>query len=252
MCGITGAYYFQRPGSVSSSVLTAMRDTMEHRGPDGGANWISFDRRVGLAHRRLSIIDLSSAAAQPMANEDGTVQVTFNGEIYNHLNLRQELVAVGHLFRSPGSDTEVLLHGYEEWGLQGLLSRLSGDFAFAIWDAKSATLSLARDRIGVKPLYFSLKHGLFLFASEIKAILAHPDVQRDIDPIAMYHYLSFLTAPAPLTMFKGIYKLPAAHFMEVGGGGRFSAGRYWDAVPGGESLQANSRESTTQIVRRSM
>jgi asparagine synthase (glutamine-hydrolysing) len=232
MCGITGAYYFQRPGSVSASVLTAMRDTMEHRGPDGGSNWISLDRRVGLAHRRLSIIDLSSAAAQPMANEDGTVEVTFNGEIYNHLNLRQELIAASHLFRTAGSDTEVLLHGYEEWGLQGLLSRLSGDFAFAIWDAKSATLSLARDRIGVKPLYFSLQHGLFLFASEIKAILAHPDVERDIDPIAMYHYLSFLTAPAPLTMFKGIYKLPAAHFMEVGSGGRFSTGRYWDAVPG--------------------
>jgi asparagine synthase (glutamine-hydrolysing) len=205
---------------------------MEHRGPDGGANWISLDRRVGLAHRRLSIIDLSSTAAQPMANEDGTVQVTFNGEIYNHLNLRQELVAAGHLFRTAGSDTEVLLHGYEEWGLQRLLSRLSGDFAFAIWDAKSTTLSLARDRIGVKPLYFSLKHGLFLFASEIKAILAHPDVERDIEPIAMYHYLSFLTAPAPLTMFKGIYKLPAGHFMEVGSGGSFGAGRYWDAVPG--------------------
>lgn len=248
MCGITGVFYFQRPGSVSASVLTSMRDTMEHRGPNGGANWISLDRRVGLAHRRLSIVDLSSAAAQPMANEDGSIWVTFNGEIYNHLHLRQDLIAAGHRFSTAGSDTEVLLHGYEEWGLQGLLTRLSGDFAFAMWDAGRATLMLARDRIGVKPLYFSLQHGLFLFASEIKAILAHPELERDIDPMAMYHYLSFLTTPAPMTMFKGVYKLPAAHFMEVGSEGRFSTGRYWDAVPG-QGIDAGELETISDAAR---
>jgi len=250
MCGITGLFYFERPGSVSASILTAMRDSMEHRGPDGGANWISFDRRVGLAHRRLSIIDLSSAAAQPMANEDGSVWITFNGEIYNHLILRQELVTAGHSFKTAGSDTEVLLHGYEEWGLQGLLARLSGDFAFAIWDANEATLSLARDRIGVKPLYFSLQRGLFLFGSEIKAILVHPEVERDIDSMAMYHYLSFLATPAPMTMFKGVYKLPAAHFIEIGSGHRFRTERYWDAVPG-RGIAAGELDGASDVARES-
>lgn len=205
---------------------------MVHRGPDGGGNWISPDGRVGLAHRRLSIIDLSAAASQPMQNEDGTVWITFNGEIYNHVGLRAQLVAAGHRLRTDHSDTEVLVHGFEEWGIDGLLKRIEGDYAFAIWDDATSSLFLARDRIGVKPLYFSFQDGLFLFGSEIKAIVANDVVKRDIDPSAMYHYLSFLAIPAPLTMFQGIYKLPAGHFMRVGENGRVSAVRYWDAVPG--------------------
>lgn len=232
MCGILGIFHHSSRGTVSASLLTEMRDTMIHRGPDGGNLWIGPDRRIGLAHRRLSIIDLSTSASQPMCNEDGRVWTTFNGEIYNHLGLRQQLTAAGHRFLTAGSDTETLVHGYEEWGFQGLLQRISGDYAFAIWDANRRTLSLARDRIGVKPLYFSLQNGMLLFASEIKAILAHPDVERDVDPCAMNHYLTFLTTPAPMTMFKGIYKLPAGYLLQIDDGGECRAERYWDAVPG--------------------
>ena len=205
---------------------------MTHRGPDGCGAWFSPDGRVGLAHRRLSIVDLSPEAAQPMSNEDATVWVTFNGEIYNHLELRRELVSAGHRFSTDHSDTEVIVHGYEEWGIDGLTQRLSGDYAIGLWDTAANTLSLIRDRVGVKPLYFCLQGGVVLFASEIKAILAHPSVSRDVDANAMYHYLSFLTTPAPMTMFKGIYKLPAGYYMQVKLNGGITARRYWDAVPG--------------------
>ena len=231
MCGISGILSI-RDCIVDNAVLVAMRDAMVHRGPDGGSNWISSEGRVGLAHRRLSIIDLSEAADQPMSNEDGHIWLVFNGEIYNHVRLRAELQAAGHRFRTDHSDTEVLVHGYKEWGLDGLLKRIAGDYAFAIWDEDKQLLSLARDRIGVKPLYFHAGRDQFLFGSEIKALLAHPDVPRDVEPVAMYHYLSFLTTPAPLTMFRSIYKLPAGHAMTVDRRGVIKAWRYWDAVPG--------------------
>jgi len=232
MCGIAGIFHYRNSGRVEGRVLDAMRDSMKHRGPDGMGSWVSDDKRVGLAHRRLSIIDLSAAAAQPMCNEDGSIWVTFNGEIYNHASLRRELIAAGHTFRTDHSDTEVLVHGYEEWGVNGLAQRISGDYALGLWDARSQKLTLLRDRVGVKPLYFSLQNGTLLFASEIKAILAHPSVSRDIDANAMYHYLSFLTTPAPMTMFKGIHKLPAGHYLQVSVTGELTATRYWDAVPG--------------------
>ena len=233
MCGITGIFSTSSRRTADPGVLTAMRDSMVHRGPDGGEVWLSHDRTVGLAHRRLSIIDLSNAATQPMCNETGSVWITFNGEIYNHVELRAELLGNGHAFRTDHSDTEVLVHGYEQWGLDGLLKRVAGDYAFAIWDEDKQLLSLARDRIGVKPLYFHAGSEQFLFGSEIKAILANPEVPRDVEPVAMYHYLSFLTTPAPLTMFRGIYKLPAGHAMTVDRSGAIKAWRYWDAVPGG-------------------
>lgn len=232
MCGITGVLSFKSDKTIDSNVLTTMRDTMFHRGPDGASNWISANNRVGLAHRRLSIIDLSQAATQPMSNETGTVWITFNGEIYNHASLRKDLLTAGHDFVTDHSDTEVLVHGYEEWGLDGLLMRIAGDYAFAIWDEDKQLLSLARDRVGVKPLYFYTSDEQFLFGSEIKAILANPEVKRDVEPVAMYHYLSFLTTPAPLTMFRGIYKLPAGHVMTVDCNGTITSRRYWDAVPG--------------------
>jgi asparagine synthase (glutamine-hydrolysing) len=238
MCGVTGIYHFAPPAEVDESALLRMRDTMVHRGPDGEGVWIAPDRRVGLAHRRLAILDLSANAAQPMTNEDGTIWVTYNGEIYNHLGLRGELQRNGHRFCTDHSDTEVLVHGYEEWGLDGLLQRLDGDYAFALWDERRRVLSLARDRVGVKPLYFSFRGQVFLFGSEIKAILAHPASIREIQPVAMYHYLSFLTTPAPLTMFAGVYKLPAGHCIEVEEGGEFRARQYWDAVPG-RGIQAS-------------
>ncbi|WP_283842000.1 asparagine synthase (glutamine-hydrolyzing) [Bradyrhizobium japonicum] len=232
MCGIVGLLSYGDVGRVDRTVLDRMRDAMAHRGPDGGDGWVSEDRRIGLGHRRLSIVDLNVAATQPMRNEDGAVVITFNGEIYNHAKLRPELVACGHKFRTDHSDTEVLVHGYEEWGLDGLLERIEGDYAFGIWDERKGLLSLARDRIGVKPLYFARIKGCFAFASEMKALVEHPDFVREIDPSAMYHYLSFLTTPAPLTMMRGIYKLPAGCSMTIDRSGKATISRYWDAVPG--------------------
>ena len=241
MCGIVGT--FQHNGeTVSLEKLNVMRETMIHRGPDSGGTWISNDGRVGLAHRRLAIIDLSANAAQPMSNAEETVWVTYSGEIYNHLTLRRGLEKAGCHFKTEHSDTEILVHGYLVWGLEGLLERLDGMFAFAIWDEQKMVLSLARDRIGIKPLYFSHPQGGFVFASEIKAILADPSIHRDIDPSALNHFLSFMVAPAPLTMFKDIFKLPAAHFMQVDQQGKMFFNRYWDATPGQGIDPAETRD----------
>ncbi|MBF6617705.1 MAG: asparagine synthase (glutamine-hydrolyzing) [Candidimonas sp.] len=232
MCGIAGILSFRENGNVTNAQLESMRDAMVHRGPDGAGVWIDGPARVGLAHRRLSIIDLSQSAAQPMCNEDETVWLTFNGEIYNHSVLRNELIQAGHRFRTDHSDTEVLVHGYEQWGVDGLLQRIAGDYAFAIWNGAKKKLYIARDRVGVKPLYFAWHEGLFLFGSEIKAILGYPGFPRDVSAHALYHYLSFMTTPAPLTMFDGVFKLPAGHYLELDLHGGVRAERYWDAVPG--------------------
>ena len=227
MCGITGVFLFdgERQDQLTPELIDGMRQTLVHRGPDSGRTWLSPNRRVGLGFRRLAIVDLSDDAMQPMSNEDGTVWLVYNGEIYNHMRLRSELERADHRFRTDHSDTEVLIHGYEEWGIDGLLDRVEGMFAFALWDGASRSLYLVRDRIGIKPLYFSLVNGSLLFGSEIKAILGHPQASREMDPIAMYHYLSFLTTPAPLTMFKGIYKLPAGWYIRVDSMGRLSTRR---------------------------
>src|SRR5262245_52047642 len=208
-----------------------MRETLIHRGPDDAGIYLSPDRRVGLAHRRLSIIDLSPAGRQPMSNEDGTVWITFNGEIYNHLPLRKELEAKGHLYQSR-TDTETILHLYEEEGAE-CVRRIEGDFAFAIWDSRRRELLLARDRLGVKPLYFAVLPGAFLFGSEIKAILAHPRMTRRVDRAALYHYLTFVAAPAPRTLFQGVHKLPPATRLTVEAEGQIRTETYWDplAVP---------------------
>ncbi|MGA7991682.1 MAG: asparagine synthase (glutamine-hydrolyzing) [Thermoanaerobaculia bacterium] len=232
MCGIAG--WLSLPGGrdVDRGVLARMRDTMVHRGPDGEGIWTAAGRRAGLAFRRLAIVDLSPAANQPMSNEDGSVVVVFNGEIYNHLALRAELASRGHVFRTDHADTETIVHGWEEWG-PGVLDRLEGMFAIAIHDEPARTLFLARDRIGIKPLYFAWTSGAFLFASEIKALLAHPDVPRDLEDVSVWHYLSFLTTPAPLTMFRGVFKLPAGFHATLAFDGTFAARRWWDALPGG-------------------
>jgi len=232
VCGICGLFYYQQStaDAVDEQTIVRMRDTMAHRGPDGVGLWISADRRAGLGHRRLAIVDLSTLADQPMTNEDETVWIVYNGETYNHLLLRQELLDVGHRFRTDHSDTETIVHAYEQWGTK-CLERFEGMFAFAIWDGPRRRLFLARDRIGIKPLYVAFRPGLVLFASEIKALLTHPALTRALSPVAMYHYLSFLTTPAPLTMFDGIYKLPAGWFMTVDEGGRIAASPYWDALP---------------------
>jgi asparagine synthase (glutamine-hydrolysing) len=229
VCGICGIFDFgegDRP--VEEPVLVRMRDTLTHRGPDDAGIHISPDRRVGLGHRRLSIVDLSPAGRQPMSNEDGSVWITFNGEIYNHARLREELVRKGHVYRSR-TDTETLVHLYEEEG-PDFVHRLEGMFALAIWDARRGELLLVRDRIGIKPLYYALLPGAILFGSEIKAILAHPRMSRRVDSAALYHYLTFVAAPAPRTLFQGVHKLPPATRLTVNRQGAVHTEVYWDPL----------------------
>lgn len=249
MCGIVGALVFNAGSfSVSEDYITRMRDTMVHRGPDGSGTWVRTDGRVGLGHRRLSIIDLSSAAAQPMMNEDGALQVVFNGEIYNHAEIRAELERLGgHRWRTDHSDTEVILHAFEQWGID-CLQRFRGIFAFALWDEREQALWLVRDRIGVKPLYYSVHHGRITFASEIKALLADPQQKREVNEEAFYHYLSFLAVPAPDTMFAGIHKLPCATWLKVKPDGSIHEQRYWDVLDQSESLQHVSDEEISERV----
>lgn len=231
MCGISGTLAVDGGYRVDPALLDRMRDTLEHRGPDGAGSWIADDGRVGLAFRRLAIIDLSETAMQPMPNEDGRIRVVFNGEIYNHLEIRRELQELGHTFRTDHSDTEVIVHGFEEWGID-VLQRLRGMFAIGIWDERERTLWLARDRIGIKPLYWSLHHGRLNFASEIKALLVDPQQERAVDEESFYHYLSFLTTPAPQTLFRGIRKLAGGTWLRVGPDGSLREQRYWDVWDG--------------------
>ncbi len=229
MCGLVGALVFDG-GSfrLSEPYLTRMRDSMVHRGPDGAGLWIGPGGRIGLGHRRLSIIDLSEAARQPMANEDETLWVAFNGEIYNHAAIRRELEALGgHRWRTDHSDTEVILHAFETWGID-CLSRFRGMFAIALWDVRCQELWLIRDRIGVKPLYYSLHHGRLTFASEIKALLQDPEQPKALHEESLFHYLSFLTTPAPQTLFDGIQKLPGGTWLRVRADGTMEERRYWD------------------------
>ena len=229
MCGITGALAFKHSSfSITRPYINRMRDTMAHRGPDGAETWISTDYRVGLGHRRLSIIDLSSSAAQPMCNEDGTLWVVFNGEIYNHAEIRIELEKLGgHYWKTDHSDTEVILHAFEQWGID-CIHRFRGMFAIALWDERNRELWLIRDRIGIKPLCYSIHHGRITFASEIKALLQDPDQVRAVNEEAFYHYLSFLTTPAPETLFQGIRKLPAGTWLRISEDGDITEHRYWD------------------------
>ncbi|MGD8377585.1 MAG: asparagine synthase (glutamine-hydrolyzing), partial [Acidobacteriota bacterium] len=229
MCGILGALALDGSADgITEPYLTAMRDTMRHRGPDGAATWIAPDGRLGLAHRRLAIIDPAPEAAQPMRNADGSLWITYNGEIYNHAEVRTELEATGrYRWSTDHSDTEVILHAFAEWGID-CLDRLRGMFAFGLWDARRRELWLVRDRIGIKPLYYSVHHGRLTFASEIKALLADPHQDRAISEEGLFHYLSFLTTPAPGTLFEGIHKLPAGTWIRATPSGEMREQRYWD------------------------
>ncbi len=249
MCGIVGALSFSDQSfKVTEPYLARMRDTMVHRGPDGGANWISPDGRIGLGHRRLSIIDLTNVANQPMCNEDGTLWVAFNGEIYNHADIRKELVARGgHQWKTDHSDTEVILHAFEEWGIE-CLHKFRGMFAIALWDTKKKELHLIRDRIGVKPLYYSRHHGRITFASEIKALLADPQQQRAVNEEGLFHYLTLLTTPAPQTMFAGIEKLPPGTWMKIDSKGHTTTQRYWDVWDHTQPLTNASEEEVAERI----
>ena len=225
MCGICGIVAFSDRFAVSEDIVTRMRDTLVHRGPDDGGSWCDASQRVALGHRRLSIVDLSAAGHQPMTNEDGTVWITFNGEIYNHGALRAELEREGHVYRSR-TDTETILHLYERDGPR-CVERLDGMFAFAIWDGRRRELCLARDRLGVKPLYYARVPGGLLFASEIKAILEHPGIQPELDDEAFFHYLTFAFAPTPMTLYRGVRKLAPAERISVGANGRLESTSFW-------------------------
>jgi asparagine synthase (glutamine-hydrolysing) len=215
MCGIAGIAR-RRPTGSSVETLGRMAAAIRHRGPDGYGFYVG--QRVGLAHVRLSIVDIEGGS-QPMTNEDGQVVVTYNGEIYNHLELRRELESLGHVFRTR-CDTEVLVHGYEQWGVE-LLQRLNGQFAFAIYDRSTETVFIARDRFGVRPLFYAQPDGAFFFASEIKAILASGEVDAGIDPRGMDEVFTFWAARAPRTPFAGIASL------EPGSYGIWKDGALW-------------------------
>jgi asparagine synthase (glutamine-hydrolysing) len=249
VCGIAGAISFgHRSFRFTASYVNAMRETMRHRGPDGYGTWIAPDQRVALSHRRLSIIDLSPSAAQPMCNEDGTLWVTFNGEIYNHAEIRRELEALGsHRWKTDHSDTEVILHAFEQWGI-ACLQKFRGMFAIALWDERERELWLVRDRIGIKPLYYSIHHQRLTFASEIKALLQDPDQDREVDEEALYHYLSFLTTPAPQTLFRGIRKVAGGTWLRVRLDGSLKEQRYWDAWDGVEPLRGVPEEQITEQI----
>jgi asparagine synthase (glutamine-hydrolysing) len=243
MCGIAGTLSLDPAAfRVTPEHVDRMRQTLVHRGPDGAGTWVDDDGRIGLGFRRLAIIDLSEAAMQPMANEDGSVRLVFNGEVYNHADVRRELEATGnHRFRTDHSDTEVIVHAFEEWGID-CLHRLRGMFALAIWDARSQELWLARDRIGIKPLYWSLHHGRLSFASEIKALLTDPQQERVVDETAFFHYLSFLTTPAPQTLFKGIRKLEGGTWLRLSASGDVREQRWWDVWEHTERLDGVSED----------
>jgi asparagine synthase (glutamine-hydrolysing) len=230
VCGILGIHnYANGSAPLNEALLNRMTDTIRHRGPDDSGIWIDPSGKTGLGFRRLSIIDLSPNGHQPMTNEDRSIWIVFNGEIYNFQDLRPGLEHNRHQFRSQ-TDTEIILHLYEELG-PDCVEALDGMYGFAIWDSRKQTWLLARDRLGVKPLYYTRQQGMLIFASEIKAILAHPLISADLNAEAMAQYLTFKTSPAPNTLFAGIQKLPPGHYLTSDRDGNCKVHRYWDAIP---------------------
>lgn len=237
MCGICGKLAFDNQATISPTLVRAMADTIRHRGPDDDGYYVSG--QVGLGFRRLSIIDLKSGH-QPLSNEDGSIWIVFNGEIYNYQDLRALLLEKGHLFKTR-TDTEVIVHLYEEFG-PSCLEKLRGMFSFAIWDGSTKTLFLARDRVGIKPLYYHLTDTSLVFASEIKAILADPSVDRRVAPEFIDRFLTFQYMPGEETLLRGIQKLAPGHYLLVKDG-QTVIRQYWD-LQFAESVQHKSTELT--------
>jgi len=245
MCGICGIAASSSSEPVSAALLQAMCRTIVHRGPDDEG--IHAGMRVGLGTRRLSIIDLAGGH-QPLSNEDGTIWISHNGEVYNFPELRDELIARGHRF-STRTDTETIVHAYEEWG-EDFVQRLRGMFAFALWDRKKERLLLVRDRLGIKPLYYTLlEDRSLIFGSELKAVLAHPRVKREVDPRALDFFLTLEYIPAPLSIFRGISKLPAGHWLAYQDG-RVEVKKYWDIEAAAEAEDGPKKESLPEIMDR--
>ena len=245
MCGIYG--YVTNTGNINPEIMRRMGLALAHRGPDDDGEIIENSAAVsaGLGHKRLSIIDLSAAGRQPMPNEDKSIWIALNGEIYNYQELRKTLETKGHAFRSQ-SDTEVIVHLYEERGLK-CLDELNGMFAFALWDSKRKTLLLVRDRVGKKPLHYCTVDGQIIFASEIKALLQHPRVSRDIDVRALSKYLSYEYVPAPATIFRSIKKLEPGQFL-VFTNGEGQSSHYWKIPIDDEpTIDRNENQCTEEL-----
>jgi len=223
MCGICGFWERHMASEQKEEIITKINRKMIHRGPDNEGYYV--DENIALGHRRLSIIDLKHGH-QPIFNETGDIVVVFNGEIYNYRDLQEYLIQKGHKFKT-NCDTEVLVHAYEEYGM-GFIKKLNGMFAFAIWDKHNRKLCLARDRFGIKPLYFYKKNDLFGFASEVKPLLAHPWVEKRINYEAMDYFFNFRYIPAPHTMFQNLYKLEPGHYLIVRETGEITCEQYWD------------------------
>lgn len=245
MCGIAG--FVDSPSATapldrsgSTSLLRQMCDVIRHRGPDDEGVWVT--EGVALGMRRLSIIDLSTGH-QPIFNEDRSVWTVFNGEIYNFRELREELITLGHRFYTA-SDTEVIVHAYEQWGVDAI-TRLRGMFGLAVWDDRRKTLLVARDRIGIKPLYYAPVNGRLYFGSEIKSLLCAPGVPREIDAEALDHYLSFLYTPRDSSIFQGISKLPPGHLL-LWRDGQLSVRQYWQQ-PAVESFRGTETDAVSQL-----
>jgi asparagine synthase (glutamine-hydrolysing) len=229
MCGIAGIIeYSSNEPQINQSVLKQMSDVITHRGPDSEGQWISPDKRCGFAFRRLAIIDLSEAGNQPMSTPDGRFTIVFNGEIYNHLSIRQELIAKGYKYRS-NSDTETILYGYQEWG-EEILQKMLGMWGLAIWDNDKKELFCARDRIGIKPLYYTIQNGRFAFGSEIKSILQHPSISPDFNFDELPNYLNWGMSSNRESLFKNIKKLTAGHYLKLNSKGEISITRYWSSL----------------------
>ena len=244
MCGISGIYSLSGTDSITEQAVRRMIGAGIHRGPDGSG--IYLDDRIGLGHARLSIIDLSGGF-QPIHNEDETLWIVFNGEIFNYPEIRRKLIQRGHRFYTE-SDTEVILHLYEDHGA-ACLDSLNGQFAFAIWDARKNELFLARDRLGILPLHYTVQNGSLLFASEIKSIFAVHGIARSIDPIAMDQIFTFWTTLPGRTAFQDIHELPAGHFMKAAGGA-IELQKYWDIpfYPSGEHTYEPEENICSQLM----
>jgi asparagine synthase (glutamine-hydrolysing) len=246
MCGIAGVFDPGGGSEISRELISRMNDTQFHRGPDEGG--VHVEPGVGLGHRRLSIIDLSGGH-QPLFNEDETVVVVYNGEIYNFRSLSEELQSLGHGFRTH-CDTEVIVHAWEEWGAD-CVKRFRGMFAFAIWDRNRQSLFLARDRLGIKPLYYAfLADGRLIFASELKALYIHPELPRQVDPLAVEEYFGYGYVPEPRTILKAAFKLPPGHHLTLRRG---EAGarpvEYWD-VPFVEAPATDEEAAGAELIER--
>jgi len=246
VCGLVGIFHLREPVVINRDLLSRMNELQFHRGPDEGG--LHVEPGVGLGHRRLSIIDLA-AGQQPLFNEDKSVVVVYNGEIYNFPELAQELKSLGHIFRTH-CDTEVIVHAWEQWG-QKCVDRFRGMFAFALWDRNRQELFIARDRLGIKPLFYAeLSDGQFIFASELKAITCHPDFHRDMDPYAIEEYFAFGYIPEPRTIYKQAKKLPPGHTLTLKRGQSVPAPHeYWD-VPYKPGELKNEADIQIELIER--